>query len=77
MWDARSGKQLARRQSDGEVMQALWSRDDARIYTISTGGALSIWDVRRDGRALDELDELVTRRVPYRLVDGRLELVAR
>jgi WD40 repeat protein len=77
MWDARSGKQLAQRHGDGELMQAVWSRDGTRIYTISTGGTFATWYVGRDARSLAELADLLARRVPYRLVDGQLELVAR
>jgi WD40 repeat protein len=74
IWDPRTGAQLAEYQQLGEIMDVRWNRDGARLLTTSSAGTVRTWDVRRDGRSVAELEDFVTEHVPFRLVDGRLEI---
>jgi hypothetical protein len=58
-------------------MQVVWTRDGRRLQTAGAEGTLRLWDATRDERPLGELADFVERRVPWRLVDGRLEQTRR
>jgi hypothetical protein len=53
-----------------------WSADGGRLVIATHPGA-RIWSVHRDSRTIEELEHLVATRVPFRLVDGRLEAIDR
>jgi WD40 repeat protein len=74
IWDVASGKLLARRAGHrAEVMQVVWSRDGQRLLSGSVDGFARIWDARRDGRPAAAIADFVAGRIPWQLVDGRIE----
>lgn len=74
IWDARTCRRLATLRHRGGTMQVMWSRDGRRLLVTDNAQRFTIWDVEPDKRSLAELDEIVARQVPWKLVDGRLEL---
>lgn len=76
VWDAATGALLASFPHPNEVMSAQWSHDGTRLLTASHEGVVRIWDVHRSRATTAELDAFAADRVPYRLVDGRLEHLA-
>ncbi len=76
LWDASTGKMLGKRQHAKGVMHASWSHDGQRIVTAAYD-RIRLWDVHRDTRSPGELAAFIDKRVPWRLVDGRLEALPR
>ena len=75
IWDASSGALLGTRLHRSSVMQVVWNHVGDHILTASIDHTFRVWDVKREHYEGDELAAL-SRRVPWRLVDGRLELTA-
>jgi WD40 repeat protein len=77
IWDAATGKLLATRTHRSSVMQVTWSRSGDRILTAGVEQGMRVWDVRRDAQSLHALESFAARSSPWRLEEGRLELVRR
>lgn len=75
IWDAATGALLSSFPHPSEVMSAQWSRDGTRLLTACIEGGARIWDVHRTKASPVEVNAFVAERVPYKLVDGRLEHV--
>jgi WD40 repeat protein len=77
------GRLLATSGHDGEVF--IWDVETGRrertleghsgaVTTASMDGFARVWDAHRDTRPAAEIEEFVARRIPWRLVDGRIEV---
>jgi len=77
VWDAATGRLLATHIHDDEALQVTWNRSGTSLVVASMIPGVRIWDVRRDQRSIAELVDFVDQRVPWKLVDGRLEVVDR
>jgi WD40 repeat protein len=70
IWDVATGRLLATR-TNGGALSVMWDRAGTRLLSASYPTVIT--EVRRDRHPVGELVEIVKRRVPWRLVDGRLE----
>lgn len=74
IWHAASGTLLGTRLHRSSVMQAMWNAAGERILTASIDHTIRVWDAHGEDISTSELAGLA-RRLPWRLVDGQLELV--
>ncbi len=49
VWDAATGKELARLDHDGQIAAAAFSPDGLRIITATSNGTVRVWDVATGG----------------------------
>jgi WD40 repeat protein len=73
VWDTGTGKTLVVLQGHtAEVSDVQFSPDGQSLVSASPDDPARIWDIHLESRSAKTISEIVTRRVPLRLLEGRL-----
>jgi WD40 repeat protein/serine/threonine protein kinase len=73
VWDAASGKLLITLEGHTDALTSVaFSPDGKRILTASWDKTAKVWDVHLETRSPGEIAEIVKRRVPYHIDQGKL-----
>jgi WD40 repeat protein len=70
VWDGATGKLLASMGHQGGVNSAEYSPDGKQIVTASEDKNTKVWNFPPETRSVNEIEEIVGAKVPYRWVNG-------
>jgi WD40 repeat protein len=77
IWDPVTGEMLAVLEHGAPVLRPAMAQDGSRLLTTAADGTATLWDLPRWRGSTAELSRLVGCRVPYRIEEERLVVVAR
>jgi eukaryotic-like serine/threonine-protein kinase len=70
IWDAANGKLLATRAANAGGIEAIALDGDDTLWTASSDGSITAWDIQSDTRSPEDLARFVRTRDPWRLDDN-------